>query len=1271
VTVDGRPAPVFASKGAGAPPALRIEAGTHEVRGRFAWPRLPPVLIVPERIGLVALRLDGNPVALPGRDDRGRLWLRAGGETEEQGERRLEIEVHRKVTDEVPLLLETRVVLNIAGPAREERLGPPLPPNFVPLSLESLLPARFDPDGRLRVQVRPGRYVVTFTARHEGPAYGLTMAVPGADDTWAPNEVWVFESRPALRLVTVEGTVVDPQQTSLPAEWHSLPAYSMEPAATLKLLERRRGDAEPAPDELSLGRRWYLDFDGGGATVSDHLEGRIHARSRVEMGEGTELGRASVNGTDQFLTKLAGSEKVGVQVSPGHVAIDADSRVAGSARRLPAVGWDRDVASLRASLELPPGYELLHASGVDRAQWTWIAGWSLLDLFLVGIVAVAFLRLYGPAIGGLAALALVLTATEPGAPRWVWVAALAVEAVRRAVPPDRLRRTLLAARAVAIAALLFIGVPFGVEALRAGLYPALGSQGGGRPPQPYEAELAKTAQMAEPAPAPSAGIAPMEAGDTMAFDDAREEAGEARPRSGKVRRYIDADRLAGGAPGKPKRLDFVDPNARITTGPGVPTWSWRHVELQWSGPVARAETFSLWLIPPWANAIAALARAVLLGLLAAVVLGVRRPSLRLPAVPGAVVLLSLLPFAAPAPARAAEFPSDEMLNELRARLTEPAPCIPRCAEIAVLRIDASGNTLKLGLGVSAATRTGVALPGSASTWLPATVRVDGQETAAILRGEGGTLYVRVEPGAHEIELEGPLSPTPSVALPLPLAPHRAEARLSGWTLLGLRPDGGVESALQLVRDAPAAGEETKLEAPALPPFVRVVRTLELGVTWEAQTYVVRLSPVEAALVLEIPLLEGESVTTPGIEVRDRRARIALPPGTESTAFRSVLATRDAIALRAPESVPWTERWQLRASPIWHLTATGIPPVQAGGSGGLPSDLEWQPWPGEAVTIAVQRPGGVPGATLTLDTASVAHLPGLRSTDTTLSLTMRSSQGGEHRVTLPEGATVQRLAIDGVEQPLRQEGRAVVVPVRPGTAAVEVGWREPKGIAIFWRAAPVDVGAPAVNVEVTVQPSVGRWILFLSGPPLGPAVLFWPVLAAYLGIAFALAHVRIAPLRTWQWALLALGLTQVGVVGAGVVAAWLLALGWRAEHGARVPGRWFDLMQVALVALTIAAFVALGQAILGGLLGLPDMQIAGNGSSAEFLRWYQDRSGPELPRPRIVSVPLGVYRGLMLVWSFWIAAALIGWVRFGWRAFSTGDLWRPLRAARPPAPGSPS
>jgi hypothetical protein len=163
---------------------------------------------------------------------------------------------------------------------------------------------------------------------------------------------------------------------------------------------------------------------------------------------------------------------------------------------------------------------------------------------------------------------------------------------------------------------------------------------------------------------------------------------------------------------------------------------------------------------------------------------------------------------------------------------------------------------------------------------------------------------------------------------------------------------------------------------------------------------------------------------------------------------------------------------------------------------------------------------------------------------------------------------------------------------------------------------------------------------------------------------------LTPLRFHHWLLLGLGLTQVPVSAAAVVVAWLLALGARREAGRRIPGRWFDVAQVALVLLTLAAVAALLVSIQVGLLGLPEMQIAGNGSTSHTLRWYQDRADATLPRASVISLPLLAYRIAMLAWALWLAQALLRWLRWGWDCFTSGELWRPLRRRAPKVASSP-
>ena len=141
----------------------------------------------------------------------------------------------------------------------------------------------------------------------------------------------------------------------------------------------------------------------------------------------------------------------------------------------------------------------------------------------------------------------------------------------------------------------------------------------------------------------------------------------------------------------------------------------------------------------------------------------------------------------------------------------------------------------------------------------------------------------------------------------------------------------------------------------------------------------------------------------------------------------------------------------------------------------------------------------------------------------------------------------------------------------------------------------------------------------------------------------------------------------------IVAGWLIALGWRRSRARPAGELAFDAMQLGLAVWTAGALLCLIWAIRQGLLGLPDMQIGGNGSTGRALRWYLDRADERVPSTWMVSVPLWVYRVAMLAWALWLASALVRWLRWGWQCFSDGGLWRPVRRRRvvPPPPGPAS
>ena len=98
------------------------------------------------------------------------------------------------------------------------------------------------------------------------------------------------------------------------------------------------------------------------------------------------------------------------------------------------------------------------------------------------------------------------------------------------------------------------------------------------------------------------------------------------------------------------------------------------------------------------------------------------------------------------------------------------------------------------------------------------------------------------------------------------------------------------------------------------------------------------------------------------------------------------------------------------------------------------------------------------------------------------------------------------------------------------------------------------------------------------------------------------------------------------------------------------------MQIGIGVLTFFAMGALVFAISKGLLGHPDMNIVGNGSSSGLLRWYQDVSDNTLPQAWIFSIPMLAYRIAMLAWALWISFGLITILKWGWKQFTQPTIW---------------
>jgi len=588
VTANGRAIEVVARDNV---PSIRVVPGTYDIAGRFEWDERPGVLRLPPASGLVSLTVDGRRVERP-EINRNGIFL---------GERKrdtrvvnsVKAEVHRLVADDVPTRLVTQLRIDVSGSVREESFGAFLPENFVPLNLQSELPAKLEADGNLRLQVRPGRWSVFVTAR--GPAVTNAITRQEAGSNMPAAEIWSYQSNDRLRVSAAEGLPpVDPTQVQVPANWRNYPAFRVDPGATFTIVERSRGVVS-ASNELSLDRTMWLDFDGDGFVVLDAISGVMQRDWRLDMAPPYALLTAQESEENLLITQGEQSGYTGVEVRQTDVDLKALGRVE-ERGSLPVTGWDARFGNAKAVLNLPPGSKLLAAPGVDEARGSWVSQWQLLDFFLVLIITIAVWRLLGRGAGVIALLALVLSFHELNAPGWLWLNILVAIALMRVAPAGRLRQIVSGYQVLSALALVIALVPFIASQLRVALYPQL-------EPQYNRYELDHRALPTS---------VPADAEMEMADGVARSRPAVRAPAKGELLEEIVVT-------GSKRSYDFerYAPNAIVQAGPGIPSWQWNSYSLTWSGPVDSEQSMRLLVLSRWTVSALRVAEVTLLLLFAA------------------------------------------------------------------------------------------------------------------------------------------------------------------------------------------------------------------------------------------------------------------------------------------------------------------------------------------------------------------------------------------------------------------------------------------------------------------------------------------------------------------------------------------------------------------------------------------------------------------------------------------------------------------------------
>jgi len=1269
VTVSGSSVPVMLADGS---PVVMLDAGRHSIAGRLRFDERPESIRVPAEVARVQLSVDGKSI-FPLSRSGDELWLgRAESATVEADS--LSIQVFRLLTDGIPANLETRLVFEVSGKGREEVLPAPLPAGFEATSLGGDLPSRLESDGRMHVQVRPGTFTVRLSARALAPLTAVSQIE--RDTPWPPQEIWSYQPNGGLRVTEASGPPqIDPGMAEVPQEWRSFPAFMIEGKAELVVTESSRGMAAGDANRLGLGRQLWLDFDGQGWTLKDQINGSMTKDWRLDVRAPLVLGRATENGEPSLITRSVGNKALGVEVRNRNLNLATTSREESGTRNLPVTGWAHTFDTVTTYLQLPPGYRLWAALGVDSAPESWLDRWDLLDVFFAILTIVLFAVCFGRWAAIVPAIYVALAWHEPDAPRFMFLFALALLAVAKAIDGDgrfgRWMRWIAKAFGVIV---VLLAVPFLVTQIRFALYPQLvsaeygsGYYDRGRTfgtTDNFNAAPEANMVLAEPAqeaydqvaPAPAAPPAP------------QYQTNQAQSKLGMAGGSVSLSELRRNPQRKMQRYDS---NVVVyQNGYAEPSWSYHGHSLNIQGPVDANQNMRLLISPPWLTMslrfllIAALAWS----LIALVVRQFKKtaPSRRL----GFGVVLLAAGFAANA--SVPPTPPAEILAELGSRLREAPECAPACARVAESEVAVEGERITIALNVHAAARTAVPLPGNSALLALESLTLDGVAVEHVTQRDDGLPWIVVGRGVHRVQLTARMANTASIDINFPLQPGWIDARATGWELSGISDGQLSTGSLNLTRAVDGASQlEEAGVAQRFAPFVHVTRQLDFDLDWSVYTTVTRLAPDSGAFTIQLPLIAGERVLSADLKAEDGKITLPFADGAYSMEFESRLDAVPTLQLDAPDMIQRAEVWRIGASPTWNVLVGGVPGVHPQDAGEL---FEFHPLPKERLNLQVTRPEAIPGGTIAFDLVNLQSTFAKRSVNHQLSLQWRATQGGQHGIVLPPDAEVLSVGVNGQILNLRPEKQVLRVPITPGTGNITIQWRHVgEGSGLRMQTPVVDLKAPASNISLGLVLPEDRWTIAASGPALGPAVLYWGELLAMILIAFALSRTGRTTLKLHDWLLLGIGFSTVSWFALVVFAGWLFLVDWRKRLSPEGCYWKFDLLQLFFVGLTVAALIALFVALQTGLVGQPDLHVISRGYGPSDLKWFNDLSDSILPQGSAITLPIWLYRVVMLVWAFWMAWSLVRWSKEALAAFMQGGVWQPVfkpRAAATAAGSAP-
>jgi hypothetical protein len=1229
-------------------PYVELTKGKYSINGEIEWSKRPEALSIPSEIVLLDLTVNNQNKDFA-TIERGSVWLGSVIEKQVKEKDYLKVRVNRLIADGHPMTMFVQVELEVSGSAREQKLTQFSLENYQLKSISSELNSRLDSQGNLLVQLKPGDHSLLLEFKVHRFPEELKFIESG--ENWPLQELWIYKSNDRLRSTQIiNGSPIDSEQ-GLVAAWRDYPHYVMEKDGVFTIKERNRGMSH-SYDSLNLNRQMWLSFDGDIFHFRDQINGSKSKDWRINTIENYRLTQLSNHGDDRLIT-FDENNLTGVEIRTPNIDITAGGEV--KVENMQHVsGWNINFASTNVDLHIPPGRKLLLVSGADDVRGDWINQWKLIDLFFVLVIFALVFKAFGLVPSILSLLVLALGYHEFGMPIFLWFNLIIAVAIVSKASTEKIKKWSSIYQWASLALLLLVLLPFLAEQIRFTLHPQLEKK-----------QSLDSREYNDLFDSPDIQMVSLEKPSKMMV----------RQRSGESKQKI---AITGS---RIKRVDLdnsYQSDAVIQAGSGTPQWHWESASYSWSGPVAGNDEVKLIIL---SEPLVKLWRMTLVITSLLWLLLIFKQSKGFPSdfkkwfkkVAGnsktsatvAGILVMFITLLNTTPAHATDYPSERLLTELQNRLYPVPECQLDCVTLSDANISVNEQALTLTLDYQTGTKVAAILPDS-KDWNIELIKVNGSIVNSAWRNKAGS-WINLNKGISTVIIKARLKDKSNLSIRFLERPKRIKHSIAGWEVSGINQQRLMANALQLTKKISVSLTENDknneqsniVREQSIEGLFHVERYFHFGTQWQLTTNVSSQAPKKGSINTEIPLFSFEQPISKTENVKNRIMKIALSSDENSTGWQSSLDGISSFDIEALNESSISESWKLFVFPNWNIKVSGVPAV-------LPlnfdtSDIwvyEYYPRAGERLNFQVTKPTAVKGDSVAITKVSQQYSLGQRKVLNKIEVDYRATRAEPLLLDIGE-ATLKQLTHDARSINLGEVEGILSIPLTPGEHKILITLESKQPITFNSSLNGTNLTREFSNLSTRVNLSNNRWLLGVSGPGYGPAVIYWGELIFFILLAIGLSRLPFSPLSYWQWLVLGLGMSTFSWPAMALVAAWLLGSQWRRQQaliihensekqGYEPLASWLTLIS------TVIAVLALIAAVPYGLLTTPDMGVIGNGSFKNSLYWFLDHGNGSLGEVSIYSFPIWIYKGLMLLWATWLSFSLIKWL---------GLIWKDLSGAR--------